>query len=161
MILVAPRAPITIAPNRFDWRRKSDDRETGLKKISFVIEEMKKKEGLADLPVYLMGIGIGGDFATMAAFTMPAKVKGAVQVNSYWNKYYVEDLLAKAKEAGLRIALVHGKEHAFFPKAKFAIEQMTGAGVAGKLIEFDGDRKLPDNEADLLQQAITFLATGK
>lgn len=158
MVLVVPRAPVTIAPGVFDWTRKSDDKKTGLKKIDFVLTEMKKKDGMADLPVYLMGIGSGGGYATIAAFEMPTKVKGAIALNSYWNKYYVADLLAKAKEMGLRIAMIHGKKDAFYPKAEAGIKQMTEKEIACKLIPFDGGKKLPDNEAELIQQALEFLA---
>jgi len=158
MVLVVPRAPVTIAPDAYDWSRRSDDKKTGLKKIDYVISEMKKRDGMADLPVYLLGIGSGGGFATIAAFEMPAKVKGALQVNSYWNKYYVEDLLPKAKEAGVRIAMIHGKKNAFFPKAEAGIAQMSEKELACKLIEFDGDKKLPENEAELIKQGIDFLA---
>ncbi|MEN8151173.1 MAG: hypothetical protein ABFS86_15255 [Planctomycetota bacterium] len=157
MIFVVPRAPVTIAPGQYDWSRRSDDKETGLKKIRFVLAEVRKKEGMADLPVYLLGIGGGGDFATRAALTMPKEFKGAVQVNSYWNKYFVEDELPKAKEAGVKIALIHGKEHPSFDRVKAGVAQLEAAGVPGKLIEFEGGKKLPDNVADLIKQAMDFL----
>lgn len=160
MILVVPRAPVTVAPGMYDWSRRSDDKETGLKKIKYVLGEMRKKEGLAELPVYLLGIGGGGDFATRAALTMPKEFKGSVQVNSYWNKYMAEEEIPKAKEAGVRIAFVHGKEDPFFGKAEGAIKQLTEGGIPSKLIPFDGGRKLPDNEVDLIKQAMDFLAGG-
>jgi len=160
MVLVVPRAPVTVAPDQYDWSRRSDDKETGMKKIKYVLGEIRKKEGMAALPVYLLGIGGGGDYATRAALTMPTEFKGAVQVNSYWNKYLAEDEMPKAKAAGVKIALVHGKQDAFFETVQGAVKQLTDGGIPNKLIPFDGGRKLPENEADLIKQALDFLAAG-
>ena len=153
---MAPRAPMTLGKDIYDWKRGSDDEEGALKKIKATLEAVKGKHEIG--AVYLMGVGNGGYFASLASLMHPELFNGAIPINAYWNKYYFEDFLDKAKAGGLKLCLIQGKENPFHKKAADAVKQLGGKEIPAKLIEFDGAKKLPDDITDLVAQAMTWLA---
>jgi predicted esterase len=156
VLLVAPRGPITMGPGKYGWQRTADDEAGALKKIKFTIEDVRKKQSLPTAPVYLLGVDQGGKYATLGAFKMPKIVKGAIQINAYWNKYYMEEFLPAAKKAGTKVCLIYGKEHAYYAKGTTAMEQMKGEEVPSKLISFDG-KELPDDAATKVKTGLDWL----
>jgi poly(3-hydroxybutyrate) depolymerase len=158
-ILVAPRAPMTLAADVYDWKRRSDDEAGALKKIKATLEAVKAKHQVDAGKVYLMGVGNGGYFAALAALMDPGTFKGSIPINSYWNKYYFEDFLDKAKAGGLKMYLIQGKDNPFYKKAQDAVKQLEGKGIPASLKEFDGGKDLPENIADLVATALTWLAS--
>jgi predicted esterase len=156
ILLVMPRGPITMGPGKYSWQRTADDEDGALKKIKFTIEDVKKKQSLGDVPVYLLGVGQGGKYATLGAFKMPKLVKGAIQINAYWNKYYMEEFLPGAKKAGTKVCLIYGKEHAYYAKGTTATEQLEAAKVPAKMISFEG-KDLPEDAATKVKLGLDFL----
>ena len=156
-VIAVPRGPIKLAKGRFDWKRHSADEAEALKKVKFAIAAAKAKYPDATGKVFLVGEKIGGYFASLSALMSPGEIAGAIPLNAYWNKYYFEDFLAKAKEKGLKICLIHGKDDPAFGRVEAAVTQLTEAGIAVKLFPFDGGKELPENAPDLVNKAILWM----
>ena len=160
LVLAAPRGPITVTRKQFDWKRYSDDKDAALKKIGFAIEKAKTSYSVDPARIYLLGAGSGGYFSTLYGLMHPDTVKGVVSLNAYWNKYYFEDFLAKAAEAGLPVCLIQGKDDPFLLKAKAGVEQMSAGGMKAKFLDFDGGKELPENIADVVKQALDWIKSA-
>ncbi|MHC4859693.1 MAG: alpha/beta hydrolase [Planctomycetota bacterium] len=160
VILVAPRAPMTMSLESYDWKRRSDDEKGALKKIAATLDAVKAKHQVDPARVYIMGVGNGGYFASLAALMHPDVYKGAISINAYWNKYYFEDFLDKAKAGGLKLHLLQGKENPLLKRAQDAVKQLEGKGIPAKLTEFEGSTDLPKNISDLVAAALTWIVAG-
>lgn len=151
MVLVAPRAPITFDKDKFDWARTTDADEQGLKKLAWTIGKAKAEAPVDPSKVYLVGIGDGGKFATMYALMHPTEVAGVVSFEGYWNKYYYADFFPKAKEVGLKIALLHAKRtedevEPAFDRSRAGVEQLAAAEIPGKFIAITWGDTVPEKE---------------
>jgi predicted esterase len=161
MILLAPRAPITIGPGQYEWKSYSLGKENGIRKVAESIAAVRDKHPIDTKRIFVMGARQGGEFATLFAVRHPDKVAGAGQVNSYWNRFdYADDaLLAAAAANGVKLCLLHGKEDPFYGKAEEAVEAFQKAKIETKLITFEGGEDLPAMETflSLLKQALGWL----
>ncbi len=169
-VLAAPRGPITpvlertpegLRRDRYRWRRATDDYEPGFTKIRASLEKVEKEQEIDPARVVLVGFGEGGMFGSLAALSGAGSVRGVVSVNAYWNKWRAKAYFAKAKERGLRVCLVHGKDAPHFGNAKAGVEALTGAGIPAKLVEYDGGKELPPNIQDLVKDAIRWVLGGE
>jgi predicted esterase len=156
-VLVAPRAPYTMAAERFAWGRKSDDEEAALRKIAATIEGVKAQRAVDSGKLVLLGARRGGYFAVLFALSKPEVVHLAITANAFWNKYYFADFLEKAKTSGVKVCFVHGKEDPFFGKSEDGLKQLSEAGVPAKLVPYDGGSKLPDDLVPVMKEALAFL----
>jgi dienelactone hydrolase len=156
-VIVAPRAPYTMAAERFAWGRKSDDEEAALKKISATIDAVKGQRTVDPAKLVLLGARRGGYFAVLFALSKPETARLAITANAFWNKYYFADFMEKAKAAGVKVCFIHGKQDPFFGKSEDGLKQLTAAGVASKLVPYDGGSKLPDDLIPVMKEALTFL----
>jgi len=127
--------------------------------VSLAIDKAKKGLPVDPSRIYLLGVGTGAKFATLFAFKNPDLVKGVIAANFYWNRYTYADSLPKAKEAGLAVCLIQGKESPSFHRTQDGEKQLTDAGVKAKLVGYDGwvKGKLPDNFVDLVGIAIGWM----
>ncbi len=155
-VLVAPRGPLTGGFDRYSWQRNTED-EAAMKKIAETISAVKGKMSIDGAKVYLVGEKQGGKMATLFALMHPDLVAGAVPLNGYWNKYYYADFLDKAREAGLKICMIQGKDDPGFARSKDGVKQLTEKGLTAKLVEFEGGKDLPENIAELVIEAIRWM----
>jgi pimeloyl-ACP methyl ester carboxylesterase len=155
-VLAVPRGPISVAKDSFSWRRNSDDEEAAIRKILAAVAAGRK--GREITKVFLLGLGEGGYFASLAALAHPDRIDGAIPINAFWNKYYFADFFEKAKAHGARIFFIHGKDDPFFGKTDDALKQLGEAGIPANRLAIEGKRKdLPEDLAGAVKQALTFL----
>jgi predicted esterase len=155
-ILVAPRGPLTGGFDRYSWQRNTEE-DVAVKKLKATITAVKAEKSIDGTKVFIVGDKQGGKIATLFALMNPDLVAGAVPMNGYWNKYYYVDFLEKAKAAGLKICMIHGKEDPGFARSKDGVKQLEEKGVGVKLVEFEGGKDLPENVTDLVIQALNWM----
>ncbi len=155
-VLVVPRGPIKGGFDRYSWQRNTED-EVAIRKIKETIVAVKAAKSIDGTKVYLFGDKQGGKMATLFALMHPDLVAGAVPMNGYWNKYYYVDFLDKAKAAGLKICMIHGKDDPGFARSRDGVKQLEEKGVTVKLVEFDGGKQLPENVVELVIEAFGWM----
>jgi predicted esterase len=156
-ILVVPRGPITGGFDHYAWQRYTED-EAAVRKVTETMTAVKASHNVELTKIYPVGDKQDAKIATVYALMHPDVVAGIVALNGYWNKYYYADFLDKAKAAGLKICMIHGKEDPGFARTGDGVKQLEEKGIPAKLVEFDGGKKLPDNVVELVAEALGWMA---